>query len=104
MRTLPEPKQQKDALLRLQLVSSSQFQQLHGLTGLSGNKLGKLKRSEFKAIYEDFVQTADQEHLSLYVRHLLGRQGVLDKPDKGAKKKAHKSDKPHKSEKSNRSK
>lgn len=104
MQAVPEPKAQKDALARLQLVCSQEFQQRHEIAGLSGNKLGKIKHGVFKGIYQDFLETADEDCKRLYICHMLGRplptQGKSDKLDKASKKKQSKPGKTDKTKKS----
>merc|ERR1712061_454486 len=52
----PGPKEAKDVLLKIQDLASEQFQRQHGIWKLSGNKLAKIKYSEFQQIFLDFEQ------------------------------------------------
>eukprot|EP00434_Breviolum_minutum_P009615 symbB.v1.2.008465.t1/scaffold474.1/size199077/8 len=49
------PSDQKATLQALQDIASSEFLKNVGLAGLSGNKLAKLKRSEYEALWQRFV-------------------------------------------------
>ncbi|CAK9108089.1 unnamed protein product, partial [Durusdinium trenchii] len=49
------PADQKATLQALQGIASSGFLQQTGLAGLSGNKLSKLKRSEYEVLWRRFV-------------------------------------------------
>jgi len=61
--TTPTQKDIKSALINLQESASDEFQKKHKLVGLSGNKLAKMKYSDFMKIWQDFVDNAsDAEH------------------------------------------
>lgn len=59
----PTQKEVKSSLLKLKDCAEDDFQKKWKLTGLSGNKLSKMKYSEFMKIWEDFVENgSDASH------------------------------------------
>ncbi|CAJ1402363.1 unnamed protein product [Effrenium voratum] len=56
----PLPADQKAALQLLQSVASAEFLRDAGLAGLSGNKLQKLKRSEYEVLWRRFCSSEPQ--------------------------------------------
>jgi len=67
---MPEPKDVKDVLMKLQKCTSDEFQMKHGIKGASRNQLVK-KKGELLKIFADFLETA-----SLDALHQYGGQSV----------------------------
>merc|ERR1712188_70794 len=59
----PTQKEMKSALIQLQDCANEDFQKKWKLDSMSGNKLAKMKYSDFKKLWEDFVENcSDKEH------------------------------------------
>merc|ERR1712196_113104 len=60
---MPTQKEVKSALLKLKECANPDFKKKWKLDSLSGNKLAKMKFSEFTKIWEDFAENcSDGEH------------------------------------------
>ena len=64
---VPGPKDMKSSLTAMQEAASDSFQKKHGLKGAGGNKLAKIKGAAFKAIFDEFQETAETEELLQYL-------------------------------------
>jgi len=61
--TMPTQKEVKSALLKMKDACNPDFQKKHKLDSLSGNKLAKMKYSDFTKIWNDFVEScSEKEH------------------------------------------
>lgn len=61
--TMPTQKEVKSALLKMKDACNPDFQKKHKLDSLSGNKLAKMKYSDFTKIWNDFVAScSEKEH------------------------------------------
>lgn len=60
---MPTQKEVKSALLKMKDACNPDFQKKHKLDSLSGNKLAKMKYSDFTKIWNDFVAScSEKEH------------------------------------------
>ncbi|CAE7528359.1 TSR3 [Symbiodinium sp. CCMP2592] len=81
------PADQKATLQALQSLASASFLQDTGLAGLSGNKLQKLKRSEYEAIWRRFCTDQAQLLSDEDIHRLMSGAGGKGAPSKASVKK-----------------
>jgi len=81
------PTDQKATLQALQSLASASFLQDTGLAGLSGNKLQKVKRSEYEAIWRRFCTDQAQLLSDEDIHRLMSGAGGKGAPSKASAKK-----------------
>lgn len=64
---VPSPAEKKSALTKLQQCMSDDFLKKHGLKDVGGNKLAKIKYSDFERIFKDFQAKASKPECTAYL-------------------------------------